>query len=35
MLIISDFEILQEKNGLYVCNRYKNLSISVNSCELR
>lgn len=34
MLIISDSEVLREKNGLYVCNLYKNLSTSVNSCEL-
>lgn len=35
MLIISGFEVLQEKNGLCVCNVYKNLSTSVSSCELR
>lgn len=35
MLILLDFEALQEKNGLCVCNLYKNLSTSVNSCEFR
>lgn len=34
MLVISDFEVLQEKNGLCVCNLYKNVITSVNSFEL-